>query len=264
MPPPSLHLWPRDGSPSSSQNASQPGAAWMIAPIISATILISLVLVFAVRHVLRRRQSRRQQIPTTDSPCSPRINFRRNRKSGHFEKRSEEEEQRAMIIRKSLAERSSRASAHSRDESISSLTSMLAPSINDKSGEESDSDGEGDLPANSNNNKRVSGGLRDDWKEFEARVQMERSYSGEVHPAVHPAFARQSPYQDLSLPERTVTRSRSSSQCSLPTQDLPPLLPHAAAGTRVNEQPKEDAGTRVAWRDRPKSEIPNITVHQAK
>lgn len=145
-----------------------------------------------------------------------------------------------MIIRKSLAERSSRTSAHSRHESISSLTSMLTPSINEKSGDESDSDGEGDLPANNNNNKRVSRGLRDDWKEFEARVQMERYCSGEIHPAVSPALAEPSPYQDLSLPERTVTRSRSPSQ------------------------PREDAGTRVAWRDRPKSEIPNITVHRAE
>ncbi|KAL8375968.1 hypothetical protein RB595_007191 [Gaeumannomyces hyphopodioides] len=233
----------------------------MIAPIISATILISLVAVCVVRHILNQRRKRRQQTPTTEKPCSPQISFRRNRKSSQFENMDEEEEQRTMMIRKSLAERSSRSSEHTRrHESISSLASMLAPSANDKSGDESESDGEGDLPAN---NKRASGGLRDDWKEFEARVQRERSYSGEIHPAVHPAIARPPPYQDLSLPERTVTRSRSSSQSSLPTQNLPPLLPHVAAGVRVTEQAREDAGSRGAERNRPRSEIPNITVNRA-
>lgn len=234
----------------------------MIAPIISATILTSLAVVCLVRHILNRRQKRRQQTPTTEKPGSPHINFRRNRKSSQFENMDEEEEQRAMMIRKSLAERSSRSSEHSmRHESISSLASMLAPSANDKSGDESDSDGEGDLPTN--NNKRFSGGLRDDWKEFEARVQRERSYSGEIHPAVHPAITRPPPYQDLSLPERTVTRSRSSSQCSLPTQDLPPLLPHVAAEARISEQARENAGSGGAGRGRPRSEIPDITVHRA-
>ncbi|EJT75465.1 hypothetical protein GGTG_05398 [Gaeumannomyces tritici R3-111a-1] len=261
MPPPSLHLWRRDESPAGDQGASHPGTAWIIAPIISATILISLAVVCVVRHILNQRRKRRQQTPTTEKPCSPHINFRRNRKSSQFGSMDGEEEQRAMIIRKSLAERSSRSSEHSRrHESMSSLASMLAPSANDKSGDESDSDGEGDLPAS--DDRRASGGLRDDWKEFEARVQRERSYSGEIHPAVHPALARPPPYRDLSIPERTVTRSRSSSQCSLPTQDLPPLLPHVVAGVRVNEQGRENAGSRGAGRGRPRSEIPDITVHR--
>jgi len=149
---------------------------WVIAVIVTGSVLVVAVCVFFIVRFVRRRNYRRAQ--ALEPFLSPK-EFQRRRKMSEADKMEEAEVQRSILIRKSLASRSSLLNRNS--QSVASNYS-LDPDYDE-------------LP---------DGGFKMEWKEFEARATRERNSSGERHPSVYYADGE---VPDLSIPEPTLQRN---------------------------------------------------------
>jgi len=160
-----------------------PVQPWIIAVIVVGLVLVVAVAVFFVARYLRRKQNRKAK--EKNPIIITHKDFSRRRKMSELDRLEEEELQRSVMIRKSLASR------------ISSKRASQTESASDLSVDEDDDQ---------------SGGLREDWKEWEARVQRDRSNSADRHPA-----------EDLPIPSQSRPRSPSRSPLlgAQPTPTLP-------------------------------------------
>ena len=183
------------------QNMS-PAHIWMLIGIVGGIVVLAIVVAFAMTYLLKRRRLRQAQ---HNDPYLSHKDFtrrRKRRKMSKAERVQEEELERRAIIRKSLASKTSSRTS----QAISERLSM------DDEAETS--------PTNS---------LKDDWKEWEARLQRERSDSVQDHPLILTRLDMAIPSQTRSQsPSRRAaviskTASRPATLPSLPS--LPPLPP---------------------------------------
>lgn len=134
---------------------------WIIPAVVGGGVLVTALFVWAVLAIKQRRKLKNAR--DTD-PYLPRPDFSKRRKMSAAERVEEEEKQRIIMIRKSLASRSwGTESDTSRRDSRTSHNSQARQPIPE--------DPEEDEPAK----------LKEDWKAWEAQIQ--RSATLEQHPA---------------------------------------------------------------------------------
>ncbi|KAB5532704.1 hypothetical protein GE09DRAFT_374456 [Coniochaeta sp. 2T2.1] len=146
---------------------------WVAAVVVVGSILLAAALATALLLYFRRREYRRAR---RDDPALSHEEFLRRRKMTALEREREAELQRRIIIRKSLVSRSTEWSVQSDNRSLD------------------DADG------------HDRAGLKEDWKEWEARMQQKRPEKAYRHPAA-------TVLPDLPVPTRA--RPRSTSRGSL-------------------------------------------------
>lgn len=132
------------------ETPSNSGAWIVVAVVVGSGILLAVAIVAAVLPYYRRREYSRAK---THDPSLSRKEFERRRKMTAEERQREEELERRLMIRKSLAGRSLDWSVQCDNESL-------------------------DM-----HEHRESSGLKDDWKEWEAGLQRERPESTCRHPS---------------------------------------------------------------------------------
>ena len=178
----------------------------MLIGIVIGSIILALVLVFAVTYFLRRRRLRQAQ---TNDPYLSRKEFTRRRKMSKVDRMHEEELERRAIIRKSLASKAS---------------SRSSQAISEQMGIVDDDDDDGNKTGVSPTNS-----LKDDWKEWEARLQRERSNSIQEHPLMSPrtSIPIPTPIPIPVPPPQTTSRASvsDSRQGPHPATALPQLPP---------------------------------------
>lgn len=182
---------PETPTESSSPSESKP---WVTAVIVVGSALLATAFVAALFLHFRRRGYR--QAKRVD-PTLSREQYLRARKMSAADRQKEEELQRNIMIRKSLASRSWDWSSHSDVQSLASQQDAT-PS-----------------------------GLKEDWKEWEARMARERSDFENRHPS-------SSAVPDLPIP--CPSRSRSPSRSPLLRGQSPPVSqnPPQPASVSVN------------------------------
>ncbi|KAK3390775.1 hypothetical protein B0H63DRAFT_122824 [Podospora didyma] len=167
-------LHPREPEPAfpsgqgAEQNTSGSSTTWIIATIACGVIVASALLMIVVFTYHKRREYRK--IRSTHPYITP-DEFIRRQKMSAADLFEEEERQRQIMIRKSLANRSrswntTDSQSWNQTESRSSATISRV--------ERETFEIEEQEPRN----------LREDWKAWEARLKHERSTSGEQHPLV--------------------------------------------------------------------------------
>jgi len=189
--------------------------AWIIAIVVIGGIIVVTLLVVLVMSDHKRRQYRQTQ---EKESVLPRFDLIKRRKLSETDRLEEEEQQRRSIIRKSLASRSFQSldiqaregGSHHRHSSWGSVESRLLVPSNLTRHETSGTE------AGSEEDEEECRTLRDDWKQWEARVRRERSISAEMHPA-----ACQVPI--LAIPQPSASRSpnRSPPRSSSPAAAHP-------------------------------------------
>ncbi len=172
---------------------------WIIPVLIAGIVIITAFIVCVIIALNNRRRYKRAQ---TENPYLTPEEFSKRRKlsaAGQFE---EEERKRRSMIRKSLASRSW-DSVESNASRRTSQTSHLS---------------QGELPnfvvIEDPEEEEEPVRLKEDWKAWEARMQRERSMSGERHPAVDAV-----PVTDLPV---IPTASRPRSPIRSPPRSPPP------------------------------------------
>ncbi|KAK0715124.1 hypothetical protein B0H67DRAFT_488671 [Lasiosphaeris hirsuta] len=181
---------------SDTQNSS---LAWIIPTVVVGLVVVTAFLVYALLRYNKCRQFRKEQ---EKNPYLTPNEFSRRRRMTAQDRAEEEEKQRVIMIRKSLASRSwgSSVGCDSRRTSHISQTSQPNPPYMD----------EDDEPVK----------LKDEWKAWEAGLRRERSVSAERHPAAGDA-------PDVAMPPQSRSRSRSPSRSPLLKQlpSTPPSYP---------------------------------------
>ncbi|TLD19151.1 hypothetical protein PspLS_09995 [Pyricularia sp. CBS 133598] len=213
----------QNGNSSSSSSSSNDSTTWVLIAIIVGLVGLIAISVFVILRMLRLRERRRlqqrqqQQTYGQDDDhhacdetgrLSPYLHAtppqqRKLSKLSEADRRSwgehVEQEQRAMMIRKSLASRSAEFPGGRRQHSDSVSSSDSGSSFVDPSLEASRpaTSSEAMLAAARGNSdvgvdqekddeeqqQFPAGGLRDDWKAFEAQLHLDKSLSRETHPA---------------------------------------------------------------------------------
>ncbi|ETS86228.1 hypothetical protein PFICI_00056 [Pestalotiopsis fici W106-1] len=190
---------------------------WTIVAIIIALLVVMSTIAFTALYIMRRRRviKESQGLPA----ISGRHEVMRRRKGmTAAERRAAEETERSLMIRKSLASRSTLHSVASRDTHI--LDTARSSRVVDDDGDEHQHDDEiPELPTSTG-----------DWKEWEAHTQAERRHSRlrelSAGRESHPAFAQE--LEDLPVPAQTRSPSPSR-ELKGPRQLLPlPSLPSSA------------------------------------
>jgi len=144
-------------------NSKPPGnpKVWIIPAVIGGGVLVTALFVWAVLAIKQRRKIKNAR---DADPYLPHPDFSKRRKMSAAERVEEEEKQRIIMIRKSLASRSwGTESDTSRCDSRTSHNSQARQPIPE--------DPEEDEPAK----------LKEDWKAWEAQIR--RSATLEQHPA---------------------------------------------------------------------------------
>jgi hypothetical protein len=164
---------------------------WIVVAVVGGAIVIGCTLAFVLIYYTKRRQARR------DSELHPflaRDGIVKKRTRSGTELSEEEEARRRHMIRKSLATRSSCSAGSGSSATVEQVDREL---------EELE--------------RRESTRLKDDWKQWEARVRHERSMSGDQHPAASAA----SGVPILAIP----TPAKHRSHGEAPSPSLPPNPP---------------------------------------
>lgn len=154
---------------------------WVSVLVVVGSILLVAVFVATILLYFRRRAYREAK---NANPSLSHQEFRRWRKMSAADRQKEEEIERRVMIRKSLATRSGEWSTHFDSRSL-------------------------DIDENDEH------GLREDWKEWEARMTRERSDLAYGHPSA-------TTLPDLPIP--TKYRSRSAIRSPLLSQQTPSTL----------------------------------------
>lgn len=156
--------------------------AWVIPVIVSSTLVIIALVVCGFIYYNKRGEFRRAK---EQDPYLTRSDFSRRKNMSALERKEEEERQRLSMIQKSLASRSWDCGESNSSRRVSQISNdSQSTRAGDQGGDVSD-----DEPKQ----------LKDDWKEYEARMQ--RSTSLEHHPAIVPKPA--------PFPPRSQSPSRS-------------------------------------------------------
>ena len=174
---------------------------WVIPVIVAGVILLSALTIWAFVYFNRRREFGKAR---SQEPYLSRPEFDKRRKMSSAEKLEEEEKQRIIMIRKSLASRSWASSAGSASSSrrvsqISEGQQHERPTIPEMVEAEME-------------DHREPKPLKDDWKAYEAELQ--RETSRERHPAAESETAAQE--MGLTRPTRSLSPSRSPLLTQLP------------------------------------------------
>lgn len=181
---------PYGSSMESNQTTNQDSPAmWITAVIVVGIVVLGGVIMFTVLYLHKRHQYRQAR---QRDPYLSRGEFIKRRKMSAADLYNEEERQRQAMIRKSLVSRSTN--------SLETRSSRTSSRIERESFEMEEEE---------------AANLKDDWKEWEARVQRERALSIEQHPAVAQA-------PDLAIPQPTRSRSPSRSPLLGPLPPSPP------------------------------------------
>lgn len=170
---------------------------WILIAVIGGCMVLAAVLVICV--VLYNRRNSQFQHERSKEPNLSWREYQKRRKMSATERMEEEERQRSVMIRKSLASRSFGQSSRSSQTSHSRHVSQTSLADNESIASQEDE----------------HAGLKEDWKEWEARMQRERSNSADEHPA-----SASSP--EISMPERT--RSGSPRRNPSPKEQAAALL----------------------------------------
>ncbi|KAL2164766.1 hypothetical protein VTH06DRAFT_61 [Thermothelomyces fergusii] len=201
-----------DANPSSDADALLPGTSdtvvWTVAAIVGGVLVLGSALALVTIYYNRRRRARRRKEEPAFLPGREPFKRRKVNEAGLSR---EEEERRAELIRKSLAERSTRSS-RSFDSwaGRSSYSTMAVSEQVDKELEEIEG--------------RESTRLKDDWKRWEAQIREERSISCGQHPAVSAAADRATVFTlAVPTPSRYRSQDRMYSRSPTPPSSLPPL-----------------------------------------
>ncbi|KAI3318456.1 hypothetical protein HD806DRAFT_316003 [Xylariaceae sp. AK1471] len=175
------HLPIRSNSPINQSVGENTGRAitdpWLVVVIIIGILIIATLAIFMLAHYLKSRRERTKSMRLSEQMSSL---YPRKRKLSSADQHRIEEQERDMMIRKSLASRTSIIA--------SSPVSQVSSMSDDHLDEPSEEPGE-------------TASLREDWKAWEARIQSERKISspaGAVGLDQHPAFA-----SHLSIPQPT-------------------------------------------------------------
>ncbi|KAM7216351.1 hypothetical protein V8F06_008273 [Rhypophila decipiens] len=176
---------PYEHNMQASSNTDSP-VMWITAAIVVGIVVIGGLIMFTILYLHKRRQFRKAR---QRDPYLSKGDFIKRRKMSAADVYEEDEQQRKAMIRKSLATRSMN--------SLESQFSRTSSRIETESFEM----------------EEETANLRDDWKAWEARVQRERTLSGEQHPLA-PELA-----PELAIPRPT--RSRSPSRGPLLGQQAP-------------------------------------------
>ncbi|KAI4593921.1 hypothetical protein KJ359_008965 [Pestalotiopsis sp. 9143b] len=187
-------------------------STWTIVAIIIAVLVVASIVAFTVLYVMRRRRSPKEDLPIISS----RHQVGRKRKTmTPAERQQAEETERSLMIRKSLASRSTLHSIASRD------THMLDTARSSRVVDDDDEHPEvPELPT-----------IVGDWKEWEAQAQADRTNSrpGELSTGgeTHPALVQE--LEDLEIPAqiRTPLPSRDTKN-AIQLSHLPSLSPPAS------------------------------------
>ncbi|KAI0126125.1 hypothetical protein BJ170DRAFT_685367 [Xylariales sp. AK1849] len=191
---------------------------WIIVAIIIGVILVVTIVMFVVVYFARRRRLAAQAAQQRPLSTSSYHDFTRKRKMSAADRANAEELERSLMIRKSLASRASSRSARSSrilESARSSRSSQFLDDIPMEAAEMADGHG-----------------LRDDWKEWEAGIQRERSTLDLRNPASqirgHPALTAEPP--QLVMPQQTRApsppRRGIKERHTLPLPPLPPPPPY--------------------------------------
>lgn len=166
---------------------------WILVAVIAGCMLLAIAFVICV--VTYTKRSSQFEHERAKEPNLSWGDYQKRRKMSATERIEEEERQRSIMIRKSLASRSFGQSSQSSTRHMSQ--SSMADNESIISQEE-------------------RAGLKDDWKEWEARMQRERSNSADEHPA-----SASSP--EISMPGRT--RSGSPRRSPSPSEKRAAPIP---------------------------------------
>ncbi|KAK4035018.1 hypothetical protein C8A01DRAFT_38530 [Parachaetomium inaequale] len=174
--------------------------AWIVVAVVGGAIVIGCTLAFVFIYYIRRRRVRRD---SEQHPFLTRDGIVKRRTRSGTELSEEEEARRRHIIRKSLATRSSCSAGSGLSATVDQVDREL---------EEIE--------------RQESTRLKDDWKQWEARVRHERSVSGDQHPAASAA----SGVPILAIP--TPAKHRSPGETPSPSPPPSPPVPPRHPGRR--------------------------------
>ncbi|KAH6646248.1 hypothetical protein BKA67DRAFT_583651 [Truncatella angustata] len=201
---------------------------WILVAIILSALVIAMIIVFVVLYFLRKKRlaEANQQLPVIGDRLQT---TGRRRKISAADRKQAEEMERSLMIRKSLASRSTFSTIGSRDSQV--LHSARSSSIlNHNPFETADETGDSEA--------------KDDWKEWEVRAQTERRHSRLEELAMgggrtqHPALSRE--LQDLPIPRQARVAFPSGDakgpreKLPLPPLHSPPPPPYQGTSRRPN------------------------------
>ncbi|KAI0425224.1 hypothetical protein F5Y09DRAFT_111052 [Xylaria sp. FL1042] len=177
---------PKTGQTTSESLAPASVDPWMVVVIVVGSLIVATLAIFMCAHYIKSRRGRRDGFQPMEEMKSPYPQKRR--RPGTVDRQSAEDVERDMMIRKSLASRTSLTASDpvSQVSSVSTGGYQLAHPLGDES---------------------EMTGLKEDWKAWEASVQSERRSStpGGVGLDQHPAFA---PYLSVPQPTRMASPAR--------------------------------------------------------
>jgi hypothetical protein len=183
--------------------------------VCAAGVILLLCAVFVALYFVRRRRQAAEDRNLSQIGSEHRDSMRRRTKMSLADRAEAEEQERSMIIRKSLAGRSSTFSTTSSRGSWAPLESARNSSILEEPMELAEHEDDYETAP------------RDDWKEWEARAYRDRANSDGLDPALqgHPALAQE--LHTLSIPRqsRTTSPPRMSSGAQIPLPTLPSSPP---------------------------------------
>lgn len=170
-----------DDTPPETHHPKRMG--WIIPVIVSSTLVIIALAVCGFIYYNKRGEFRKAK---AQEPYLTRSDFSRRKNMSASERKEEEERQRLSMIRKSLASRSWDGNESNSSRRVSQISDVSQSTrAEDHGGDVSDDD----EPKQ----------LKDDWKEWEARMQ--RSTSLKHHPAMES--------NPVTAPPRSQSPSRS-------------------------------------------------------
>jgi hypothetical protein len=193
-------------------------SSWTIVAIIIAVLVVLSTIAFTVLYVMRRKRISKEAPKDLPVISGRQQVIRRRKAMTAAERRAAEETERSLMIRKSLASRSTLHSVASRDTQI--LDTARSSCVVDGDDEQHIEIPE--LPTTSG-----------DWKEWEAQAQTDRRHTRlrelSVGRESHPAFAQE--LEDLPAPAQTRSPSPSR-ELKGPRQLLPlPSLPSTSSSS---------------------------------
>ncbi|KAK3323716.1 hypothetical protein B0T19DRAFT_212431 [Cercophora scortea] len=178
-------------------------AAWVIPAVASGVIIVAAFMIFIFFVFNKQRQYRKAR---QSDPHLSRDGFMHRRKLSEADQFEEEERQRRIMIRKSLASRS-----WSSVESRKSMSTETSDQVQPREA----------LEVNDEEPQR----LKDDWKAWEARIHRERSMSRELHPAACHMLDSPMPPPSRS-PSRSPLLQHPSSPLASPASLYVRIAPH--------------------------------------
>jgi FtsZ-interacting cell division protein ZipA len=187
------------GTPDTAISTNSQYTPWLVVLVVIGALAIISMISYLTAERLR---SKHFDQAAKNDPYLTKKECRRRRKLSALERMEEEELQRSIMIRKSLATRSSRTNSQASQYSHHDDFEMAQES--------------------------ATTSLRHDWKEWEARMQRERSNSGERHP-----FSEASASLDLPIPPQS--RTASPSRSPLLKAGTTPPLPNISTFAQVSD-----------------------------